>query len=137
MAGRFTLDSATEFLFGQCVNSLSAPLPTSAADHRPATSSSPFNPNNRFADALWEAQMESARRSRIRSIWPLFEIFKDRTKDSMDFLHGYIDPIIKVALRKKSERNKAADPNPAETLLDHLVDMTDGQSPASLLMTSY
>lgn len=132
MAGRFTLDSATEFLFGQCVDSLSSPLPIPANRPQPPSTSlsqAPLNLNNRFAEALGEAQLQSAIRNRTLAIWPLFEILEDKTKKSSDVLRSYIDPILTEALRKKKASvglEKVAGDEERNTLLDHLVDATDG-----------
>jgi cytochrome P450 len=126
MAGRFTLDSTTEFLFGQCVDSVSAPLPL-PANHVEFGISTTSDNNNRFARALAEVQAEISRRSHTMAIWPVFEIFKDRTKESMDFLHNYVEPFIVEALKRKEEMKDMIMEKDGErnTLLDHMVDMTD------------
>jgi cytochrome P450 len=129
MAGRFTLDSATEFLFGQCVDSLSAPLPLPANQIEFGISNINSNRNNRFAQALGEAQTEISNRGLLADSWPLFEIFKDRTKESVGFLHDYVNPFIDEALRRKEAAKRLEDEaEERNTLLDHMIDVTDDKA---------
>lgn len=128
---RFTLDSATEFLFGSCVNTLLASLPyawNSPRDKEVVTT----HTSDRFAVAFTAAQHHLALRSRRASVWPLWELWKDQTKESMDIIYDFISPLIKEALSKKglkqsgvgSEKEEDGQPT---TLLDHLVQQTDGK----------
>ena len=138
-AGRYTLDSATEFLFGTCVNCLESGLPYPAnctsqlALEKTRADSEGGTPAERFARAFNAAQWEISTRSRLGDTWPLWEMFRDRTRKHMKIVNAYIDPILKEALKKKSvwdeemggkrnEKDIAED----ETLLDHLVKLTDG-----------
>ncbi|KAL0948934.1 hypothetical protein HGRIS_009041 [Hohenbuehelia grisea] len=129
-ASRFTLDSATEFLFGQNVNSLSAGLPYPYT--APQTSS--YNhPANQFARAFGTAQHEAANRFRLGLEWPLMEPFRHRTQDSMDIVHAFVDPLLSEALSKKRARERIGVPQDKEltdedTLLDYLVKHTDDQT---------
>lgn len=67
LVSRFTLDSATEFLFGHCVHSLSAGLPYSPNFPPPpgAIVNNEANPANQFAKAFGEAQNLIARRGHL------------------------------------------------------------------------
>ncbi|KAG2745878.1 cytochrome P450 [Suillus brevipes Sb2] len=126
LMSRFTLDSATEFLFGNCVHSLSAELPY---PHNVATTEAPTGKAKiaeDFAQAFADAQTIIALRPRKGWIWPLFEIFKDNTAAPMRIVNSFIDPILKEAIAKKqSHANGEKDvENDDETLLDHLVQMT-------------
>ncbi|KAF9007215.1 CYP63 cytochrome P450 monooxygenase-like protein [Cyathus striatus] len=133
LMSRFTLDSATEFLFGSCVHSLESTLPyphnappyLNAQVHRSAA--------DIFARAFLESQEIISTRERLGWIWPLWEITKDKTKEPMEIVNAYIEPIIKEAIRKKEEamkegivREKRIESEVAEdeTLLDHLVGIT-------------
>lgn len=124
---RFTLDSASEFLFGNCVHSLSAGLiyPYNIAPAEAPTGKAKAAED--FAQAFAQAQSIISRRPLKGWIWPLFEIFKDDTKAPMQIVNSFIDPIVKEAISKKQsteasgEKNVGADD---ETLLDHLVQMT-------------
>ena len=97
LVSRFTLDSATEFLFGHCVHILSAglPYPTSAAEALNISTNALVNdPASRFSEAFANAQMNGASRSRYGSLWPLFEFWKDKTEDDMKVMEAFVSPII-------------------------------------------
>lgn len=151
-ASRFTLDSATDFLFGACVNSLDAGLPY-PDNHRPLVSDADSaSSSEQFSRAFGNAQWDIVTRLRLGALWPLAEMWEDRTKKSMEILNAFVEPILVEALRKrrehieetggesakegplgeKTEENIADD----ETLLDHLVKLTDGASSLSILATS-
>ncbi|KAH0839505.1 cytochrome P450 [Lanmaoa asiatica] len=137
MISRFTLDSATEFLFGKDVCSLSAglvyppdsPLATNVAFQN--------HPANQFAHAFLEAQSATSYRGRFGKPWRLFEFWSDRVKKHMHVCHEFIDPILEEALSKKKGLKKAGlipEKNESErevlegeTLLDHLVNYTEGE----------
>ncbi|KAG7443776.1 cytochrome P450 monooxygenase pc-3 [Guyanagaster necrorhizus] len=129
---RFTLDSATEFLFGSCVNTLTAALP-----YPQSISIVPAEANdarsleaNEFSEAFFEAQEILSSRLRKGWIWPLFEIRKDKTEAPMKVVRGFVEPIIQAALKRKESSDSVNEkPEPAavgddETLLDHLVSIT-------------
>ncbi|KAG9217633.1 hypothetical protein CCMSSC00406_0003678 [Pleurotus cornucopiae] len=143
LMGRFTLDSATEFLFGSCVHSLNGKLPyphhldpaylASLDNHQVA--------DEKFPRAFLQAQEAISQRERLGPIWPLWEMFGDATKEPMRVVNAFIDPIIQEALRKKRTKDTEKgifggqtikpeeDANSAEveddvTLLDHLVKFT-------------
>lgn len=137
MISRFTLDSATEFLFAQDVRSLSAGLvypPNSPLSTNVAFQN---HPANQFAHAFIEAQLATSYRGRFGSPWRLFEFWSDRVGKHMHVCHKFIDPILKAALSKKKElkevgvipeRNeKEREVLEGETLLDHLVNYTEGE----------
>ncbi|KAF9530965.1 cytochrome P450 [Crepidotus variabilis] len=56
LVGRFTLDSATEFLFGQSVQSLAAGIPYPPTSSRKMPSSFASHPSNIFVDAFFDGQ---------------------------------------------------------------------------------
>ncbi|OAX41096.1 cytochrome P450 [Rhizopogon vinicolor AM-OR11-026] len=136
MVSRFTLDSATEFLFGKDVCSLSAGLiypPSSPLSKDVAFDN---HPANQFAHAFSSAQIATAYRGRFGSAWRLVEFWTDRVKAHMDVCYKFINPILKEALDKKQmlketetidERAEAKDREvkEGETLLDHLVNYTE------------
>ncbi|TDL26691.1 cytochrome P450 monooxygenase pc-2 [Rickenella mellea] len=133
---RFTLDSATEFLFGSCVHSLSDGLPY--PHFHPKSKSASSDNDNRslsFASALEEAMYVVSRRARIGPIWPLLEIFNDKSRRSMKVIERFLDPIIRHALERKrlmvgdgEGREKSGEIGDDETLLDHLVKSTEDMS---------
>ncbi|KAI6040652.1 cytochrome P450 [Pisolithus marmoratus] len=83
MVYRFTLDSATEFLFRE-----KCPLALRWIA-------------NVFARALSEAQSQTMLRSNYGPSWRLAEFWSDRIRKEMEVCHRFIDPIIKDALETK------------------------------------
>ncbi|KAI6122897.1 cytochrome P450 [Pisolithus croceorrhizus] len=138
MAGRFTLDSATEFLFGKSVDSLSAGLvyPKNALPGKNEEYTN--HPSNLFARALSEAQSQAVFRSRFGAVWRLAEFWSDRIQKHMEVCHGFIDPILKDALELKrsiKEREQSTGQVSPEgkgfledTLLGHLVSCTEDRT---------
>ncbi|ELU38865.1 cytochrome P450 monooxygenase pc-3 [Rhizoctonia solani AG-1 IA] len=122
LVGRFTLDSATEFLFGSSTHSLSAPLP------RP--NEPPADESATFAVAFGRAQELLMGRFVLGSFWPWFELFKDKTEGSMKVINAFTNPILEAKLKEKRDgllnlKEKEAG-GEGETLLDHLVRCSDG-----------
>ncbi|EMD40892.1 hypothetical protein CERSUDRAFT_111473 [Gelatoporia subvermispora B] len=134
MISRFTLDSATEFLFGTCVNSLHSDLPyphdaASPVKHSPAPDATATA--EAFAAAFNGAQHVISSRGRVGWVWPLFEIFKDKSVEHMKVVDSFLEPILKEALTKKERRvrdgkvtNEKEGNGESDTLLDHLVEFT-------------
>ncbi|KII93371.1 hypothetical protein PLICRDRAFT_694556 [Plicaturopsis crispa FD-325 SS-3] len=134
---RFTLDSATAFLFGHNVNSLSAGLPYPSSSLIPSSPdylNNPAHPANAFAYAFAEAQFIASLRSRRGPAWPLAEFWGDKVKVQMKVVDSFIEPIVKDAISKKRAEGgakyggadaKAREVVDGETLLDHLVNYTE------------
>jgi hypothetical protein len=135
LIGKFTLDSATEFLFGHCVNSLSASLPyphnvVSARNEAPNTATD-------FTSAFAQAQHVAASRIRLGPIRVFNELFGDKSKASMKIVNTYLDPILKDAARKAKDNppsSKLDEVDEDATLLDHLMKYTSGASCSDLLL---
>ncbi|KAJ3889160.1 cytochrome P450 monooxygenase pc-1 [Lentinula edodes] len=137
LIGRFTLDSATEFLFGSCVNSLAAGLPypynvAPTVVTLLSPNASAFSLARDFSNAFLEAQEAVSSRERFSMIWPVLEIHKDRTKEPMKVINAFIQPIVDEAVAKMRSQKElgqmsglAADIDDNETLLDHLVKQTE------------
>ncbi|KAJ3824548.1 cytochrome P450 monooxygenase pc-1 [Lentinula raphanica] len=147
LIGRFTLDSATEFLFGSCVNSLAAGLPyprdvaptVLSGSSTPNVSGNLLSPNvsafslaRDFSNAFLDAQEACSSRERFSMIWPMLEIHKDKTKEPMKIINAFIQPIVNEAVAKlKNQERLGEKKGPVEeideneTLLDHLVKQTD------------
>ncbi|KAG0700618.1 cytochrome P450 monooxygenase pc-3 [Suillus ampliporus] len=131
MVSRFTMDSATEFLLGKDVCSLSAGLvypPLAPLSKGPANL---HHPSNQFALAFHEAQVCVAFRSTVGALWRMTELWEDKVKKHMKVCHRFIDPILTGALEKKkavsdigSLTRSVQDKEVQEgnTLLNHLVD---------------
>ncbi|KAJ7592506.1 cytochrome P450 monooxygenase pc-3 [Mycena floridula] len=132
---RFTLDSATTFLFGKDVESLSAGLPYPHDANKP---SSVDHPSNMFVKAFTDAQDRSVFRSKFGRDWPLAEFWRDRVVEPKKGVDEFIVPIVKEAIRRKVgqaavEKNRSGaneknsterEVQEGESLLDHLVHHT-------------
>ncbi|KAF9563333.1 cytochrome P450 monooxygenase pc-1 [Agrocybe pediades] len=126
LVSRFTLDSATEFLFGYQVDSLSAGLPYSPRSGIPNSSEFLNHSSNVFVDAFLAGQVQIAVRARRGPIWPLMEFWKDEVKPSREIVDGYTTPVMLRALeeRESNDREKVAETGSDQTLLSHLVQHT-------------
>ncbi|KAJ7023152.1 cytochrome P450 [Mycena alexandri] len=139
MVSRFTMDSASSFLFGQNVRSLDAGLPYPyyvTTDPEYSTRAATVHPSNAFANAFQEAQTITAMRTRLGQHWPLREFWLDRLEKPMSIVRGFLDPVLKEAVAKKramatsAEKEKINDVGErevqeGESLLDHLVNYTE------------
>ncbi|KAG8215371.1 cytochrome P450 [Butyriboletus roseoflavus] len=124
---RFTLDSASEFLFGHRVDTLAAGLPYSYNYTGPGVALKDSNIALDFAAAFTAAQHALARRNMVGGTWPLFEVFRDPTREPMKVVNAFLDPILKDAIAKQqaSQGFPGVDKDTEDdTLLDHLVRQT-------------
>ena len=133
IATRFTLDSATEFLFGMDVHSLSTPMPypyNSPQAQETAKSSSHLDSATRFAKAISEAQSISLSRLRFGLLWPLSEFWHDRMEEPMKIVHELIDPIVVDAIAKRKLLDSSPEKSSTDrekTLLEDLASSTGGK----------
>lgn len=121
VVARFTLDSGTEFLFGRNVESLAAPLPY---PHEKPTDESAS-----FAAAFGRVQGHILFRMGLSKLWSWFELFWDRTGEDMKVINSYVTPILRKKFEEKRVLFKCESARAEEvgdTLLDHLVQFTDG-----------
>ena len=127
---RFTLDSASEFLLGDSLESISAGLPYPYnAQHTPRVKrTSKGDDANSFASPFLEAQETISLRERLGWAWPLVEFWKDRAKTPMEVVNAYIEPIVHTALEKKRSGALDEKDRESETLLESLVRDTQGTS---------
>jgi hypothetical protein len=118
---RFTLDSATEFMFGKDVCSTAAGLPYPDPESNPHS----FNnhPSNTFVRSFDKGQEIAAQRARFGPMWRLLEFWKDEIQPTRKVLNDYVDPILADAIAKKRAGVTEKD---EETLLGHLVQFTEG-----------
>ncbi|KAG1834831.1 cytochrome P450 [Suillus variegatus] len=127
LISRFTLDSASEFLFGHCIDSLSVelPFPNNTLE---STNTKPRPGDNAaaFTNAFSEAQHVISRRVIIGAAWPMTEILADSTAQHMKVVDKFLDPILEAALRRHGTAAKSDADETAEdqTFLDHLVKLT-------------
>ena len=130
LAARFTLDSATEFLFGNDVGSLSGGLPYPYYVKTGKTSSpSEDHPCSRFVAAFTEAQNILAFRMRFGMHWPLAEFWEDKLKKPLSIVHDFINPIVARAIKRKRDAEEDSTglekDRDDETLLENLVNSTE------------
>jgi cytochrome P450 len=135
LASRFTMDSATEFLFGQNVHSLSAGIPH--PHYSPLSKlTNHDHPANKFSRAFDEAQRLIALRARLGANWPLAEFWKDKVKEQMQVVNAFIEPILRAAVEKHrasggktlSSPDEDREVKDGETLLDHLINYTQDEA---------
>ncbi|TFK64703.1 cytochrome P450 monooxygenase pc-3 [Pluteus cervinus] len=129
LVSRFTMDSATEFLFGQDVRSLSAGLAYPHYTPEDQRLASQNHPSNIFVQAFNEAQNISAIRSRFGPHWRLREFWQDRAKAQMSTVTAFIKPILASAIAKKAQDGpeKREEVEEGDTLLDHLINFTSDE----------
>ncbi|KAI6151608.1 cytochrome P450 [Pisolithus tinctorius] len=131
MICRFTLDSATEFLLGKCVSSLSAGLAYPKNSPPGQDKDYTDHPANVFARAFSDAQSNATFRGGFGTLWRLAEFWSDRVKKDMEVCHRFIDPILKDALQMERSMKEAGQVRTEEkgafedTLLGHLVSCTE------------
>ena len=134
--GRFTLDSATDFLTGRCLNSLEEelPYPRGSDPEKAQRSSYGMGVAGRFSKSFLEAQFYMEKRTRRGEIWPLWEMKRDATKEPMMIVEKFLTPILSDALSRKDVSGGGDSPigqqdelEEEETLVDHLVKQTNGK----------
>ena len=131
------MDSATEFLFGRDVGSLSAKLPYPASAAHLNKPSFYNHSSTIFAKAFTEGQEFTAQRSYRGNEWPLLEFWSDKIVPLRKIMDKYTEPLMEEALaRRNLEFESGADvkDDGSGTLLAHLVKHTQGkESPLNLL----
>jgi hypothetical protein len=131
---RFTLDSATAFLFGQSVDSLGAglPYPYSAPSYLANSPAFLNHPSNTYVRAFTQGQLLMLDRAAFGRKWPLSEFWADRVKPQRKVADAYVEGIIERALAEAELKKRAEYIKPdrgqekQETFLSHLVEATDG-----------
>ena len=133
LVARFTLDSATEFLFGHDVESLSAniPYPPSAAHlNKPSFYN---HPSNIFVKAFSEGQSLAIRRLSFGMDWPLLEFWSDKVVPLRKVMDNFTEPLMMEALARRNfelstgKGVDAKDNDENDNLLAHLVRHTQGK----------
>ena len=125
LLSRYTMDTATGFLFGQDVKSLSGelPYPSTYKGYTPSRD----HPSDKFTSACNRAQEYSYPRAFFAKAWRLAEFWEDTVKTQMGITNEFIDPLVHAALQKKRDAKGARETNKDDgTLLDHLVQQADG-----------
>jgi hypothetical protein len=143
---RFTLDSATEFLFGKDVNSLDAGLPYPSS-YSPSTSVDrkkevkgfdKTHASNVFSTSFLTALELTAGRTRYGMHWRLREMFGDEVKQRRKAVDEFVNPILDLGAGQKdvSKSERKEEDEETETFLDHLIRYTGGKL-SVILRASY
>ena len=114
LVARFTIDTASEFLFGDNLDTLS--FRADGFDN--------------FMDAFVKIQHIALERNIRGGLWPLFEILGDKSKKYGDTIKEWVTPLVERALehkRKMSEQGHEIQ-NDQSTLLEYLAYSFDGNS---------
>ncbi|KAF8164775.1 cytochrome P450 monooxygenase pc-1 [Crassisporium funariophilum] len=134
LVSRFTLDSATEFLFGHDVGSLGAAIPYPSSSSKAAYNSASYDkhPSTVFLKAFTEGQILVSQRSMFGGDWPMTEFWGDTIKPHRKIIDGFTGPLMKEALAKRelelASKNGADVKNTEEdNLLAHLVQHTQDE----------
>ncbi|KAH6905109.1 cytochrome P450 monooxygenase CYP63, partial [Coprinopsis sp. MPI-PUGE-AT-0042] len=108
---RFTLDSASEFLFGKNLDTLSQPRPLAGKARMGPKGSALEGSWGSFAHSFETAQINATTRARIGHWWPLLELTKDINKEHADVIHSWMDPLVETSLsdRGYSTRRSSKD----------------------------
>ncbi|KAI0729732.1 cytochrome P450 [Fomitopsis betulina] len=132
LVSQFTLDSASEFLFGLCIDSLRQPPRSTVSNTLPRGST--YHPvkaavsTREFAEAFRAAEHVCSDRAWRGGLWPLFEMLENKNAKHVEIIERFLDPIVEDALRRKDANTCADRPHlegeNEKTLLDHLVHYT-------------
>ncbi|KAF7762028.1 hypothetical protein Agabi119p4_10020 [Agaricus bisporus var. burnettii] len=137
LTARFTLDSATDYLFGHDMCSLDANLPypnsgSSVKGSRSSPASVDNHPSNLFVKSFLAGQELFAQRVLMGPLWPLAELGKDKVLEQRNTLDEYVRPFLEKGINdKKNEMSEEDEEKSFEscgTLLDHLLRQTSDQT---------
>ena len=123
LAARFTIDTASEFLFGHNLDTLA---------HREDGFDS-------FMDAFTKIQKVSLHRSIMGGLWPLFEVFGDKAEKYGDVIKAWVTPLVERALEHKrimAEKGQQIESDQS-TFLEYLAYTFDGNSLFLFLACTY
>ena len=112
LIARFTVDTASEFLFGENLDTLSC-------------GNDGFGS---FTGAFKDIQALVCKRNILGNFWPLLELFQDKSEPHKKVIRGWVDPLLIRAVRIQEEmKEKGQTVNPNEcTFLEYLATATQG-----------
>ena len=125
---RFTLDTASEFLFGRNLDTLSGRLPVPGKAVMSAKGSATEDEFGSFAQAFEDVQTIILNRIRQGHFWPLMELLHDSTSPHMKIIHEWLDPLVERVIENKANMRKAGVQSSLDqsTFLEYLADNTEG-----------
>ncbi|KII90351.1 hypothetical protein PLICRDRAFT_107216 [Plicaturopsis crispa FD-325 SS-3] len=124
---RFTLDAASEFLFGRNMDTLSADLPSPSSAAVGPKGSLTHDKWGSFAYSFEAVQQVITKRGRLGYFWPIFEVLGDKTTPHVKVIREWLDPLVRSVLQDKRREEKSdVDASSDErSFLQHLADGTD------------
>ncbi|PCH34632.1 cytochrome P450 monooxygenase CYP63 [Wolfiporia cocos MD-104 SS10] len=128
MYARFTLDAASEFLFGHNVDTLSGQLPEPGKTHMSAKGSATEDDFGSFAQAFEAVQVNILKRARRGYFWPAYELFgRDPQAKHMEVIEKWLTPMLERVLENKSKMRDAGVRNTLDQsiFLEFLADHTE------------
>ncbi|KAJ6571580.1 cytochrome P450 monooxygenase CYP63 [Mycena capillaripes] len=130
LLSRFTLDSASEFLFGMKLDTLAQPLTVPGKVKLGPKGSIPIDEStefDEFTEAFERVAVIITRRGTQGDTWPLLELFGDETEESIATIMDWMEPVVVRAITDKENRKKAGiETSAAENVfLDFLASKTD------------
>ncbi|KAK0229726.1 cytochrome P450 [Armillaria nabsnona] len=131
-ASRFTIDAATEHLFGKCVGSTFARFPYPSGSGHENSLPVDNHPSDSFLNASAGAQKQLLLRMLMGHYWPLGEFWADRLKLLRRAVDAFFEPVLVDALERKRRATTAPSPEKDGkdfvSLLDRLVQITDDKT---------
>ncbi|KAK0499418.1 cytochrome P450 monooxygenase pc-3 [Armillaria luteobubalina] len=125
VVARFTLDSATGFLFGKDVKSIAAGLPYPAESPLANRPNFVNHPSNLFIKAFSRGMELIAGRVQGGGTWPLVEFWKDNVQPNRAAVDRFIEPVLTKALDRKLKGIETESDEETVSLLDLLVRSTN------------
>ena len=125
---RFSLDAASEFLFGERFDTLHGSLPVAGSAKLGTKGTATDDAFGAFVSAF-EAIQEIVTTRAIRGyFWPIRELFRDQAEPHAEVISKFLDPIVQRTLdRKKKMRHAGVSPTTEhDTFLEYLADNTEG-----------
>ncbi|KAH8831701.1 cytochrome P450 [Flagelloscypha sp. PMI_526] len=128
LIARFTLDSATQFLFDYDVQSLDAGLPYAQSSNIPNPTHFTNHSSNAFVNAFLQGQDATSQRIRSGKNASLLEINGNPIPPLRAIIDPYIDGITEQVMKRRSNGEKTDEDG--LSLLEHLAEFMD--DPAAL-----
>lgn len=125
---RFTLDTASAFLFNTNLDTLSLPLPKAYEAKLGPKGSAIEGSFGSFATAFEEAQQILSARARKRALWKFAEFFHNESDAPVKVIREYLDPLVRQALDEKEQYkslDKDAEEETSGSFLRYLAMSTD------------
>ncbi|KIO25816.1 hypothetical protein M407DRAFT_24871 [Tulasnella calospora MUT 4182] len=127
--GRFTMDAAEEFLFGNHdFATLDLPLPKAGQTEEGVKGSALEGVFGRFVQAFEQGQTNAVNRlGKGNYGWTITEFFSDKQMPIAKTMEEYLEPLAAAAIKRKKEREAKGEEESREhqSFLDHLVASTN------------